>query len=116
MLVVLEKHIINIGLEVIKAGSEGGEFLPKTKTQVKDALQPEAADVYVDKLMKVYTQFKDVVDQAFSTNTYFVAALDKVGPKTFSDFFFRTLLFPEFFFVFVSGRFVVFGGYIYYSI
>eukprot|EP01127_Copromyxa_protea_P023509 TRINITY_DN8825_c0_g1_i1.p1 TRINITY_DN8825_c0_g1~~TRINITY_DN8825_c0_g1_i1.p1 ORF type:complete len:521 (-),score=98.73 TRINITY_DN8825_c0_g1_i1:72-1634(-) len=77
MLVALEQHIIDVGLEVIKAGSEGGEFMPKTKTQVKDAMQTEAADVYVEKLMKVYTQFRDIVDNAFGTNPYFVAALDK---------------------------------------
>lgn len=78
MLTVLEQHIIKIGLEIIKAGHEGGEFSARSKTQVRDAMQSEAADIYVDKLMKVYIQFRDIVEKAFGMNPHFVAALDKV--------------------------------------
>jgi hypothetical protein len=97
MLVALEQHVVDVGLEVIKAGNEGGEFSPKAKTQVKDMMQMEAADVYVEKLMRVYSQFRDVVEKAFNSNSHFVAAFDKVCPP--SSFF---LLLPPFFLSFLS--------------
>lgn len=91
LLETLEKYIVNIGMESIKALQEGGflgeEAKNMTNVPIKKSLDsiPEGpkleestSEIYTQTLLKTYNQFHELVKTTFDSHPGFVSALDKV--------------------------------------